>query len=515
MSRKKKRTTSAKILVILVACIAFAYGVAMEGGVSRKKDELQKQPVTEQKGNANHNDQREEAVALHNTSEQEKTAAASQFQATEPSDTAPVPASEDREPVVAVAEPAVQPHKPLVRGGAMEEGTSQDKDELQRQQETDQKGDANHNPPREEAAAPHNTSEQGENVATFQFQAIESSDTAPVPTSEDREPVVAVAEPSVHHYKPLHCSNGIYSLSEAARAGKVKLVRTRLKEGYPVNLRNEQGMTPLHLAAQAGHKEVAELLISQGADAMARDKQDRTPLDLAQGEEMKALLNHACTARKEEMALFDQIGQDGTSELRAALKHGMRADVYDKSGLTPILIAATTAKNKEAVELLLKAGATVGLTGNERKTALHVAAGVGATEIALLLLKAGADPMAEAGNGSTALHEAVWFYHPDTLRALLPYYKKKNYSPSGGWVGTPAGMAINTGKADLLQIMLDAGMKVNDACFAEPLLVLAAKKNNVSMIKMLLKAGARKDTKDQQGKMAVDYASGEARQLLK
>ena len=425
MSRKKKHTTGARILVVLVACIAFACGVAMEGRVSQKKDELKRQQVTEQKDDANHNSQREKTAAFLNTSEQEKTAATSQFQATE------------------------------------------------------------------------------------------SSDTAPIPTSEVREPVVAVAEPSVHHYKPLHCSNGIYSLSEAARAGKVKLVRTRLKEGYPVNLRNEQGMTPLHLAAQAGHKEVAELLINQGADAMARDKQDRTPLDLAQGEEMKALLNNACTARKGEIELFNQIGRGDTSELRAALERGMRADVYDKSGLTPILIAATTAKNKEAVELLLKAGATVGLTGNERKTALHVAAGVGATEIALLLLKAGADPMAEAGNGSTALHEAVWFYHPDTLRALLPYYKKKNYSPSGGWVGTPAGMAINTGKADLLQIMLDAGMKVNDACFAEPLLVLAAKKNNVSMIKMLLKAGARKDTKDQQGKMAVDYASGEARQLLK
>lgn len=324
----------------------------------------------------------------------------------------------------------------------------------------------------------------------------------------------AIREKS-RRYKPLHCSNGIYSLSEAARAGRSGLVRTRLNEGYPVNLRNEEGMTPLHLAAQAGHMEVAELLLSRGADALSRDKQGRTPFGLAQGKEMKALLSNACTAREAEIALFDQVRRGDTNALRAALERGMRADVFDKDGLSPILIEATAAKNKEAVEMLLKAGATVGLTGKEKKTALHVAAGVGATEIALALLKSGADSLAEAQNGATALHETVWFHHPDTLRALLPYYKKKNYSPSGGWVGTPASMAIDTGRADLLQLLIDAGMKVNDACFKEPLLVHAAKKNNIQMIKILLEAKALKTAKDEQGKTAADYASGEALQLLK
>lgn len=323
-------------------------------------------------------------------------------------------------------------------------------------------------------------------------------------------------ENQAQRYKPLHCSNGIYSLSEAAKVGQAKLVQRRLREGYPVNLRNEMGMTPLHLAVQAGHKAVVQLLLSRGADAMARDRQQRTPLDLAQDEGIRTSLRAACAAREKELTLIDQVKQGDTNSLRAALQKGLDPNVLAADGQTPILIAATEANNLEAVKMLLRAGAAPGRTTTDGKTALHVAADRGATEIALALLQqGGADPWAQAENGATALHEAVWFNRLDTLRALLPYYKKANYSPCGGWVGTPAEMAIGTGRAEMLQAMIKAGMQVDHSCFREPLLIAAAKKGNPAIVKILLQAGARKDVKDDQGKTAADYASNELLQFLK
>ena len=59
-------------------------------------------------------------------------------------------------------------------------------------------------------------------------------------------------------------------------------------------------------------------------------------------------------------------------------------------------------------------------------------------------------------------------------------------------------------------------MKVNDSRFAKrPLLHFAAMQDRVFVVKMLLDAGADKNARDEYGKRAVEYAKGEAAQLLK
>ncbi len=317
-------------------------------------------------------------------------------------------------------------------------------------------------------------------------------------------------------YHPVRCSNSVYSLSEAARAGDVELVRKRLKEGYPVCIRNEAGMTPLHLAVQNGRTAAARLLISRGADVLAKDKQGRLPIDLTENEEIKALLKEAEKVRTKELEVFADIKRGETKKLQEMLAHGMSPDVISEDGTTCILIEAVCSRNNEAVRILLKAGAKLSTKGVGGKTALHIAAGNGDVETTQLLLKAGADPMTPGGNGATPLHEAIWSGKLETVKLLLPLYKKINFSPmySGG-VGPPIAMAIYHGREAVVQEMLKAGLKVNSPMFEEPLLVTAVKKGNVEIVKMLLKAHARKDAKDSQGKVAADYASGEVARLLK
>lgn len=53
---------------------------------------------------------------------------------------------------------------------------------------------------------------------------------------------------------------------------------TLIVNGANVNVRNEQGKTPLHGAAVGGHVEAAEALLDKGADLNAKDESGETPL---------------------------------------------------------------------------------------------------------------------------------------------------------------------------------------------------------------------------------------------
>ena len=47
------------------------------------------------------------------------------------------------------------------------------------------------------------------------------------------------------------------------------------------NPQDIKGWTPLHQAARNGHKEIAELLIAKGADVNVKNEDGETPLDWA------------------------------------------------------------------------------------------------------------------------------------------------------------------------------------------------------------------------------------------
>jgi cytohesin len=93
------------------------------------------------------------------------------------------------------------------------------------------------------------------------------------------------------------------SIHEAARQGKIEVVKQHLTDGADVNAKLGGGSTPLFLAALEGHREVAELLIENGADVNAKGF-GTTPLDMAyDSAELAALLRkHGGKTRKELQA---------------------------------------------------------------------------------------------------------------------------------------------------------------------------------------------------------------------
>ena len=60
------------------------------------------------------------------------------------------------------------------------------------------------------------------------------------------------------------------TIHKACENGNIKAVKRFLADGTNVNVKNDDGLTPLMEAAGWGEKEIAELLIAEGADVNAQ-----------------------------------------------------------------------------------------------------------------------------------------------------------------------------------------------------------------------------------------------------
>lgn len=64
----------------------------------------------------------------------------------------------------------------------------------------------------------------------------------------------------------------------AAKTGNDEVINEFLKHGFPVDIRNANGYTPLMMAAYYGHQRIVTTLLKYGADRCARDSKGNTAL---------------------------------------------------------------------------------------------------------------------------------------------------------------------------------------------------------------------------------------------
>lgn len=310
-------------------------------------------------------------------------------------------------------------------------------------------------------------------------------------------------------------SNGVYSVIEAAAAGNSTVLKARLAEGCDVNVADEHGNTALHHAVLADSTNCVKILTQAGADTLSSNAQGKTPAQLSKSGKVTGLLKKAIAKRSREIELCKQVSEGNLQALKEAMqKPGFNPDMLDKENRLSLLMLVVARKDADMVKALLKAGANANFVSPDSRSVLHKAVDSDNAEIITALLKAGADPMAKASNKAVPMHDAVWSARTESVKALMPAYKDQNFSPPGGFNGTPINLAIDRGHPHVVQLFIDAGIDLNDNRHGEPPLVHAAATGKAGMVSLLLKAGADKNARDSQGRSAVDAATSAVRHLF-
>ena len=169
-----------------------------------------------------------------------------------------------------------------------------------------------------------------------------------------------------------------------------------LEAGADVNTLSPTGRTPLHeAAASASHPAVIEVLVAAGADVNARDDNGYGPLHSAAWYNRHPEITAALIAAGADLNAWDPENY-GTPLLMAVYRGGLRS--FSRRWPTDF--------SSSVVEVLVRAGADLELTGESGRTALHEAARHNPAAFPLLM-RLGADPNVHDAYGNTPLDYAL------------------------------------------------------------------------------------------------------------
>ena len=238
---------------------------------------------------------------------------------------------------------------------------------------------------------------------------------------------------------------GATALSVACATGNVALIKLLLDARADPNAPLLSGETPLMTAVDSGNRDAASLLLEHGADVNARETNGG-----------QTTLMWAAANRSPDI-------------VRLLVDHGADPRARSTGGFTPLLFAAQQG-DIESGRLLLQAGADVNdRSGNDRKTALMVAAAGGNREFSVLLLEKGANHALSDDGGFTALHYAASDKDgADIVRALLMHGAHPNprttrdsreyvYAGVNLTGATPLFLAASRGNVETVRALLAGG----------------------------------------------------------
>jgi len=197
-----------------------------------------------------------------------------------------------------------------------------------------------------------------------------------------------------------------------------------------VNLKGDDGLTPLYYAVRVKNKEIIDLLIKNGADVNARNNIKETPLYYAifygnDTEIMELLIENGADVNVKSLGGYTPLHHITTRDAALLLmENGAEINnVRDKDGRTPLHLAALNG-NKEVVLILIENGAFVNDKNSYNITPLHFAAAVN-KEITEILIENGADVNVRNNKKETPLDIAKKCDQEEIVELLKKYGAKE------------------------------------------------------------------------------------------
>ncbi len=166
------------------------------------------------------------------------------------------------------------------------------------------------------------------------------------------------------------------TLARAVQNGDTEQVMQLLAANEDVNLKEEDGRTPIFFAVQNGDIEIVKALLLHGADVNVRSEDGETPLMQIYEDstvEMVQLLIDAGakvnrTTKEGSTALMRAAASAPAKVVKVLLDAGAEVNARDEEGWTPLMRAAY-ADDFEKVQVLLFAGAEVNTRNNDGENA--------------------------------------------------------------------------------------------------------------------------------------------------
>lgn len=254
--------------------------------------------------------------------------------------------------------------------------------------------------------------------------------------------------------------NGYTALMRAAVAGHAVCVDILVKAGANINITDKKGITALMLAVKHGHHDAIRQLIRGKADINLRD---------AEG---NAALHYAITK--------NDTSRD-TYTLKTLIKYGLTEgtldlNIRDKEKKTP-LIKAVLGKDIAIVSYLIMAGADLNIQDNRGMSALMYAC----TQQSIKIIE-------------------------EILGCIKYVDAYEYYANKSSFINS---LVFSGNDSEQMQIPFGLDLEARD-CDKETALMKAVKYGSVDsrifVVSMLIKAGARVNIKDKEGKTALKHA---------
>ena len=308
-------------------------------------------------------------------------------------------------------------------------------------------------------------------------------------------------------------ADGTTALHWAVRRGDLATVDLLLKAGAKASTANRYGVTPLSLASANGDAVTVARLLDAGADPNTSLPDGETVLMTAARTGNVAVIRalvarganvRARERRKGQDALMWAAAENNAAAVTALIEAGADRDSRSNGGAFTPFLFAVRGGHLDSSRALLDAGVDVNQPLSDGTSPLVLAVMNAHYELAGLLLERGANPNADA-QGWAALHQIAW---------------SRRHNAGFNLPGP-----VQTGNLDSLELvrqLVKRGANVNARTTKEPrdgnrnmlnrlgstAFLMAAKNDDVPMMRVLLEVGADPSLTTNRGTTALMVAAG-------